>query len=173
MTFARQFVLLDPQQHDVKSFDCGKPDMNVFLSRYADKNKKLGLSATWILAKQQPQEDTKKALIGAYYTLASTTVSREQIPTDKNLPAYPVPVVLLARLAVNRCFQKQGLGEKTLVSALRQSVYLTDKGLPALGVVLDVLDNDALSFYQQFEVFQTFTDDPMRLFVSMNVLRKL
>lgn len=173
MTFASQFVMLDPQQHDVKSFDCGKPDMNVFLSRYADKNKKLGLSATWVLVTQQPQDDTKKALIGAYYTLASTTVSREQIPTDKNLPAYPVPVVLLARLAVNRGFQKQGLGEKTLVSALRQSVSLTDKGLPALGVILDVLDNDALRFYQQFEVFQPFTDDPMRLFVSMNVLRKL
>jgi hypothetical protein len=173
MTFASQFVLLDLQQHEVKSFDCGKSDMNVFLSRYADKNKKLGLSATWILAKQQAQEDTKKAMIGAYYTLASTTVSREQIPTDKNVPAYPVPVVLLARLAVNRGFQKQGLGEKTLVSALRQSVNLTDKGLPALGVILDVLDNDALRFYQQFDVFQPFTDDPMRLFVSMNVLRKL
>ena len=46
MRFAQQFALLDPQQHDVKRFDCGKPDMNVFLSRYADKNKKLGLSAT-------------------------------------------------------------------------------------------------------------------------------
>jgi hypothetical protein len=173
MTFASQFVLLDLQQHDVKSFDCGKPDMNVFLSRYADKNKKLGLSATWVLATQQPQDDTKKAVIGAYYTLASSTVSREQIPADKHLPAYPVPVVLLARLAVNRGFQKQGLGEKTLVSALRQSVSLTDKGLPALGVILDVLDNDALRFYQQFDIFQPFTDDPMRLFVSMNVLRKL
>ena len=173
MTFANQFVMLDPQQHDVKTFDCGKPEMNLFLSRYADKNKKLGLSATWVLVTQQNQDDTKKAMIGAYYTLASTTVSREQIPTDKNLPAYPVPVVLLARLAVNHCFQKQGVGEKTLVSALRQSVCLTDKGLPALGVILDVLDNDALRFYQQFDVFQTFTDDPMRLFVSMNVLRKL
>ena len=91
----------------------------------------------------------------------------------KNLPAYPVPVVLLARLAVNHCFQNQGLGEKTLVSALRQSVCLTDKGLPALGVVLDVLDNQALGFFQRFEVFHSFTNDPMRLFVPMNVLRKI
>lgn len=173
MTFASQFLLLEQQQHDVKSFDCGKPDMNQFLSRYADKNRKLGLSATWVLTTQQPQDNIEKATIAAYYTLASTTVSREQIPTDKNLPAYPVPVVLLARLAVNRCFQKQGLGEKTLVSALRQSVTLTDKGLPALGVVLDVLDNDALGFYQKFEVFQPFTHEPMRLFVPMNLLRKI
>lgn len=172
MAFAQCVVLLDPQQHDVKQFDCGKSDMNVFLSRYADKNRKLGLSATWVLT-EHTEDNANKALIATYYTLASSTVSREQLPTDKALPAYPVPVVLLARLAVNRCFQKQGLGEKTLISALRQSVHLTDKGLPALGVVLDVLDQDALGFYQQFEVFQPFTDSPMRLFVPMHVIRKL
>jgi hypothetical protein len=173
VTFAEQFVLFDPKQHDVKSFDCGKPEMNLFLSRYADKNRTLGLSSTWILPENLLQDEAKKAHIGAYYTLASTTVSREQIPTDKRLPAYPVPVVLLARLGVNNCFQKQGLGEKTLVSALRQCACLTDRGLPALGVILDVLDNDALGFYQRFDVFQSFTDEPMRLFVPMNVLRQI
>ena len=172
MVFAQCVVLLDLQQQDVKQFDCGKLDMNVFLSRYADKNRKLGLSATWVLT-AQTESDAKKSLIAAYYTLASSTVSREQIPTDKKLPAYPVPIVLLARLAVNRCFQKQGLGEKTLISALRQSVNLTNKGLPALGVVLDVLDKDALNFYQQFEVFQELTDNPMRLFIPMSIIKTL
>ena len=172
MTFNQQFVLLDTKQHDLKSFDCGKSEMNLFLSRYADKNRKLGLSSTWVLV-EEAEEDKGKSTIGAYYTLASSTVIRDQIPSTKKLPAYPVPVVLLARLAVNNRFQKQGLGEKTLVSALRQSVFLTDKGLPALGVVLDVLDNDALGFYQKFEVFQSFTNDPMRLFVPMNVIRQI
>jgi hypothetical protein len=119
------------------------------------------------------QSTAKKPIIAAYYTLASATVHREQISTDQKLPAYPVPVVLIARLAVNGCFQKQGLGEKTLISALRQCVTLTDKGLPALGVILDVLDNDALSFYQQFDVFQPLTDSHMRLFVPMNVIRQI
>jgi hypothetical protein len=173
VTLAGQFVLLDAKQHDCKKFDCGKPEMNLFLSRYAVKNRKLGLSSTWILPEKQLQDKFKKASIEAYYTLASATVSREKIPIENKLPAYPVPVVLLARLAVNCCFQKQGLGEKTLVSALRQCVYLTDKGLPALGVVLDVLDHDALGFYQRFDIFQTFTDDPMRLFVPMHVLRQI
>jgi hypothetical protein len=173
VAFASQFVLFEPGRHGVKSFDFGKPDMNHFLSRYADKNKRLGLSATWVLAQEAPPDPVGKTIIGAYYTLASTTVRREQIPAATNLPAYPVPVVLLARLAVSACFQRQGLGEKTLVTALRQSVTLTDKGLPALGVVLDVLDDDALAFYQKFETFQTFTDDPKRLFVPMNVLRQL
>lgn len=168
-----QFVLLDAKQHDLKSFDCGKPEMNQFLRRYADKNKKLGLSSTWVLAEQLAQNETKKLKVAAYYTLASATVSREEIPSDKKLPAYPVPVVLIARLAVNRVYQKQGLGEKTLVTALRQCVRLTDKGLPALGVVLDVLDQQALAFYRSFDSFQGFTDNPMRLIVSMNKLRQI
>jgi len=170
---ADQFVLLDAKQHDLKAFDCGKPEMNQFLSRYADKNRKLGLSSTWVLPEQLAQNEKKKSIVAAYYTLASATVSREKIPSDKKLPAYPVPVILLARLAVNSVYQKQGLGEKTLVTALRQCVRLTDRGLPALGVVLDVLDQEALGFYQSFDVFQNLTDNPMRLFVPMNVLRQV
>lgn len=170
---ADQFVLLDAKQHDLKAFDCGKPEMNQFLSRYAHKNRKLGLSSTWVLPEQLALSDKKKLIVAAYYTLASATVSRVHIPSDKKLPAYPVPVVLLARLAVNSAFQKQGLGEKTLVTALRQCVNLTDKGLPALGMVLDVLDDEALAFYQSFDVFRNFTDNPMRLFVPMNVLRQV
>lgn len=167
------FVLLDTQQHNVKSFDCGKPDMNQFLSRYADKNKKLGISSTWILPEKHLKETAHKAAIRAYYTLSFSTVVREQIPIDKSLPAYPVPAILLARLAVNRTFQGQNLGKKTLVTALRQCVVLTDNSLPILGVVIDVLDNEALSFYQKFKLFHPFTDNPMRLFVPINVLRQI
>jgi hypothetical protein len=50
---------------------------------------------------------------------------------------------------------------------------LTEAGLPALGVILDVLDEDALRFYQHYELFESFTDDPMRLFVSMHVLKQM
>ena len=167
------FALLDIQRHDIKNFDCGKPDMNQFLSRYADKNRTLGISSTWVLPEKNAPEAPQKAIIRAYFTLAYSTVSREQIPTDKKLPAYPVPVVLLARLAVNKSFQGQNLGKKTLISALRQCVNLTDNSLPVLGVVLDILDDDALGFYQKFNLFQSFTNDPMRLFVPMNVLRQI
>ena len=82
-------------------------------------------------------------------------------------------MVLLGRLAVDQRFQGQRLGEKTLVSALRHSVTLTERGLPAMGLILDVLDEDALAFYQRFELFQPFTDDPMRLFVPMKVVEQI
>ena len=170
MAFLQEFVLVDKTQHDLKRFSCGKPEMDTFLARFAVKNMKLGLSSTWVL----PVDDAaKKSQIAAYYSLASSTVSRESIPTNKRLPGYPVSVVLLARLAVDQQFTKQRLGEKTLITALRKAVELTTTGLPAIGLILDVLDEDALRFYQHYDMFEPFTDDPMRLFVPMNILKKI
>ena len=172
MAIQQDFVALDPSHFDVKAFDCGKPDMNSYLARFAAKNMGLKLSMTWVL----PGDELvmgEKTPIAAYYTLATCIVSREEIPTDERLPGYPVPVVLLARLAVDHRFQGQRVGEKTLVSALRHNVTLTERGLPAMGLILDVLDDDALAFYQRFDLFQPFTDDPMRLFVPMKVVEQI
>lgn len=116
---------------------------------------------------------TPKSPIAAYYTLAASTVTRQEIPNTNSLPRYPVPVALLARLAVDVNFQGQRLGEKALIYALRHTVRLCNEGLPALGLVLNVLDEDALAFYQHFAFFHPFTDDPMRLFVPMSALRKI
>ena len=172
MAIQQDFVALAPSHFDVKAFDCGKPDMNSYLARFAAKNMGLKLSMTWVL----PGDELvmgEKTPIAAYYTLATCTVSREEIPTDERLPGYPVPVVLLARLAVDHRFQGQRVGEKTLVSALRHSVTLTERGLPAMRLMLDMLDDDALAFYQRFDLFQPFTDDPMRLFVPMKVVEQI
>tara|TARA_R110001592_G_scaffold254129_3_gene517482 strand:- start:26859 stop:27377 length:519 start_codon:yes stop_codon:yes gene_type:complete len=172
LAIQQEFVALNPSHFDVKAFDCGKPDMNTYLARFAAKNMELKLSMTWVLPRDKPVTG-QKTPVAAYYTLASCTVTRDEIPTNDRLPGYPVPVVLLARLAVDRHFQGQRLGEKTLVSALRQSVTLTERGLPAMGLILDVLDEDALAFYQYFDLFKPFTDDPMRLFVPMTVIAQL
>ena len=129
---------------------------------------RLGLSSTWVLAVVDDDKQSEQLQIDAYYTLASSTIMREEIPADNNLPGYPVPVVLLAGLAVDEQFKEQRLGEKTLITALRKSVELTDSGLAALGVILDVLDGDALGFYQHYEIFEPFTDNPKRLFAAMN-----
>jgi len=170
LAISQEFVLVDKTQHDLKRFSCGKPEMDTFVARFAVKNMQLGLSRTWVLP---VTGEAAKAQIAAYYTLASSTVNRESIPADKRLPGYPVSVVLLARLAVDQQFAKQRLGEKTLITSLRKAVELTTAGLPAIGVILDVLDEDALGFYHHFEMFEPFADDPMRLFVSMNTLKQL
>ena len=172
MELSQEFVFVDSSKHDLKAFKCGKPGMDIFLARFAVKHGKLGISRTWVLPAIK-NGDSQKEKIAAYFTLSSSTVIREDIPFDKSLPGFPVPVVLLARLAVSDEYQGQRLGEKTLIASLRKAVELTDTGLPALGLILDVLDQDALKFYQHYGMFKPFTDDPMRLFISMHVLRQI
>lgn len=177
MTLLYTVESLDKNKHELKAFDCGKSDMDVFLSRFAFKHSKLGLSSTWVLAKELNSKANEKQRVKreviAYYTLASSTVIKSGIPTNQSLPHYPIPVVLLARLAVDKHYQGKGLGAKILVTALRHAVELSNQGLPAYGLVLDVLDDNALTFYQCFDFFEPFTDNPMRLFVGMNSIRQL
>lgn len=170
MPLEPSFIAADRNLHDLKGFDCGKPAMNEFLARHATKHSKLGLSRTYVLAEVS---NTSKKPIAAYYTLAASTVARQKIPAKLSLPAYPLPVVMLARLAVSNHHQGKGLGAKTLVYALRQAANLSKAGLPAYRLILDVLDDEALQFYQHFEMFEPFTDDPMRLFVSMKTLEQI
>lgn len=172
MALKQAFESLDKSSHDIKAFDCGKPEMNQFLSRFAVKHTKLGLSHTWILV-EETEATAKLSTVAAYYTLASATVDKSSLPIQKSLPRYPIPVVLLARLAIDTRYQGKGLGSKVLVAALRRAYELTSRGLPALGIVLDVLDAEALKFYQSFEFFEPLTDDPMRLFISMQSISDL
>lgn len=171
MKFCSEFVGLDVKKHHVKEFDCGKSSMNEFLHKFAAKNAQKGVSKTFVLAMQEGDEKEKQK-IAAYYTISVATVSRDDIPT-KGLPRYPIPVTLLARLAIDKKFQRQRLGSKVLIYALRHSVRLADAGMPTVGVALDVFDEEALNFYRSFNFFYDFTNDPMRLYAPMAELRKI
>ena len=170
MSLEQAFVAVNKAQHHLKGFDCGKPTMNNFLSKFAEKHSKLGLSRTYVLPEAT---QTEKAPIAAYFTLTTSSVTKEEIPVKQSLPQYPLPVVLIARLAVDIRYKGTGLGAKTLIYALRETVALSKAGLPAYGLILDVLDAEALGFYQHFGLFDSFTDDPMRLFVSMKTLEQI
>lgn len=174
MAFAQVFVALDKQCHHVKGFDCGKVSMNQFLSRHAAKHNKQGLSRTMVLTADEAIDNLgDKRRIVAYYTLASSTMTRESIPAASSLPRYPIPVMLLARLAVDKNYHRQRLGEKTLISALQHAQQLNQQGLPAYGLVIDVLDDDAMAFYKKFDFFELAHGDERKLFVSMQTLNQL
>jgi GNAT superfamily N-acetyltransferase len=169
-----EFLPLDPRTINVRTFDCGKEAINVYLRRYAAKNMALNLNRTFVLP-YTTEDSSEKLQVAAYYTLAHQTLVREELPDPSRLPRYPVPVILLAQLGIDQRFRRQGLGAKTLVYALRHAYQIANnpKGLPAMGVVLDVLDHDALAFYQSFEFFLPLTDNPMKLFVPMASLETL
>ncbi|GAB5415740.1 MAG: GNAT family N-acetyltransferase [Congregibacter sp.] len=169
-----EFSSLDPRTINVKTFDCGKEAINVYLRRYAAKNMALNLNRTFVLP-YTTRDTSEKPEVAAYYTLAHQTLVREELPDPSRLPRYPVPVILLAQLGIDQRFHRQGLGAKTLVYALRHAHQIASnpKGLPAIGIVLDVLDHDALAFYQSFDFFLPLTDNPMKLFVPTASLETL
>lgn len=169
---ALSIELLDKSQHNSRTFDCGKDGMNVFIRQFAVKNQKLGISRTWVFA----DSGSLKKEIAAYFTLAMQTVEPSDLHSDEKLPNYPTSVVLLARIAVDKRFQGQGLGKRALLVALAKALQASEQGLPAFAVVLDVLDvldDDALQFYQSFDFFQHFCDETHKLFVPMKAVKQL
>ncbi len=117
---AAEFVPLDARAVNVKAFDCGKDAINTYLRRYAAKNMELNLNRAFVLP-CTPDEKSEKSHVAVYYTLAYQTLLREQLPDPSRLPRYPVSVILLAQLGIDKRFQRQGLGAKALVHALRRA----------------------------------------------------
>ncbi len=151
--------------HVREGFDCGKPSLNDFLHSLVSRYEKRDLGRTYVAF----QEGDPRVL--GYYTLASGAVGAESLPAKqaKKLPRHAVPVVLLARLAVDRGAQGKGLGGFLLRDALTRSLDLAEKvGIHA--VVVDALDAVAKSLYERFG-FLPLTDDVMRVFLPLSTLR--
>ena len=145
----------------------------MYLRRYAAKNMALNLNRTFVLpyttedSSEKPRSPrTTRWPIRLWcakncQTRLACPLSRSRHPAGATRHR---PTVPSARP-----------GRKTLVYALRHAYQIASnpKGLPAMGVVLDVLDQDALAFYQSFEFFLPLTDNPMKLFVPMASLETL
>lgn len=173
MTPSIKFVELDKAAHDRKRFDCGKTVLNDFIHQSAVRHRSAGISKTMVLPTISNTED--KADICSYYTLSHTEIKRETLPSTlaKKLPRYPVPVLLIAQLAVHRKMQGQGLGKVTLIRALQHCLEIHTH-LPSFSVVVDALDADIELFYQQYG-FQSLGmhHGRMRLFLPMQTIIQL
>jgi GNAT superfamily N-acetyltransferase len=149
--------------HVRERFDCGKPSLNAFLSALVSQYEKRDLGRTYVAL----QGEDRRVL--GYYTLASGAVEAESLPASqaKTLPRHPVPVVLLARLAVDQSVRGTGLGGFLLRRT--RSVGLSE----ALGihvVIVDALDATAKTFSERFG-FMPLADDEMRLFLPLSTIR--
>jgi GNAT superfamily N-acetyltransferase len=165
-----QFVELDKSVHDRKSFDCGTPVLHLFFRQFAARHRAAGISMTVVLPAKENDAD-----ICAYYTLSHTEMNRLTLPNAaaKRLPHYPIPVILVAQLAVHLQAQGQGLGKVTLVRAL-QHAHEINEHLPSYAVVVDALDEDVQEFYEQFgfELLDTH-NHRKRLFLPMKTIAQL
>lgn len=170
---SRQFVELDKAVHERRSFDCGRDELNSFICQSAARHREAGISITMVLPAESVQGE--RAGICAYYTLSHTEIKSETLPASlaKKLPRYPVPVMLIAQLAVNNEAQGQSLGKVTLIRALKHCLEI-NAHLPSCAVVVDALDEEVEAFYMQFG-FNLLDQqgERTRLYIPMNTVSQL
>lgn len=162
------FLAPRPLQKDdpVTGFDCGKEALNTFLERFAIQSQQSQSAKTYVSL-------TGSGELAGYYTLAYGSVEHEDAPprTRKGLAKHPVPVMILARLAVARKFRGAGLGRHLLRDALLRTIQAADiAGLRA--VVVHAKDDEARRFYEHYR-FEPFPSDPLKLALLLKDLRAL
>ena len=154
--------------HDRKSFDCGVPELNEYLRRFARQNEAAGISQHFVALGSPGSHD-----VYGYYALSAGAVAFDHVPQDlrKRLPRYPVPVAHLGRLAVDRSAAGQGLGEHLLMDALARTLRAADEiGIHAVEVV--AINDAARAFYLKYG-FHPLKDDRHHLYLPMSTVKKL
>ena len=174
MSLGTEFIELDKTIHDRNSFDCGENDLNLFIKKQASKHMQVGISKTMILHDTTPQENNKYKIC-AFYTIAPSSIKRESLPAKlaKKLPHYPVPVFLLAQMAIRIDCQGKGLGKITLIKAL-EYLWQVNSQMTAYAVVVDCLNDNVKQFYKKygFEILCDY-NGKTRMYISMKVIKTL
>lgn len=143
----------------VDTFDCGQPDLNHYLNRYAWSNQKANSAQTYIACAD--------SIIAGYYSLSVAGVDHASTPPHvaEGLARHPVPVMLLARLAVDQGFQGQGLGAALLKDALLRTAQAADiAGIRA--VIVHTKNEAAQQWYLRFG-FEPGPITPFHLFLLL------
>jgi GNAT superfamily N-acetyltransferase len=157
---------IDPADN-VASFDCGHPALNQFLQRFALVNQKANSAQTYVCCEHET------GLVAGFYSLVVGSVesSASASRVVKGLARHPVPVMVLARLAVDQQHQSAGLGRALLKDALLRTVQAADiAGIRA--VLVHAKDDDARNWYLHWG-FEPSPTDPYHLFLLLKDIVKL
>jgi predicted N-acetyltransferase YhbS len=135
-------VELLTDRHRVEGFESGNAELDQWLVRTAPVAARAGTAATYVLC--------RGPRVVGYYALAMGSISHVAAPSRlrRGMPD-PVPVVVLARLALKRSEQGKRLGGHLLVDALRGCVR-GGQAFGARAVVVDAIDDRAAAFYRHF-----------------------
>lgn len=152
--------------HDLDRFDCGKEPLNRFLQRHALINQAANAARTYVVCSDGGR-------VVGYYSLAVGAVEHGSAPgrITRGLARHSVPVMLLARLAVDRTVQGSGHGKALLKDALLRTAQAAEiAGIRAL--LVHAKDDEAKAWYESFD-FEAGPTDPYHLFLLMKDIKAL
>jgi len=130
-------------RHNLEGFDCGKPTLTDWLLRHARQAQGSGSARTFV--------SCDGLRVAGYFSLTVGQVDTTEVPerARRGMGQYPIPVVLLARLAVDTDYQGKGVGVGMLQDAIRRTLLISEQaGIRAL--LTHPIDARADSFYRKF-----------------------
>lgn len=153
------------KHHDRTTFSCGIPELDRYFKEQAGQDVKRRTASVFVAT-------LENRVIG-FYTLSATAIARESLPVSiiRKLPKYPIPAVLLGRLAVALSMQGKKIGAILLVNAMKRAL-LASSTIGMYALIVDAKNERAKSFYQHFG-FLPLEDQAMRLFIPLDTIATL
>lgn len=150
-------------EHDLREFDCGRhASLTSWLKRFARMNQASGDTRTYVVH--------RGGSVVGYYSLAPGSISRREATAraSKSAPE-PIPIILLARLAVDQREQGQGIGSALLKDALLRA-YAGAEIIGGRAILVHAIDDEAAAFYRRYG-FEQCPGMELHLMLLMKDLR--
>ena len=150
--------------HPLEDFDCGKPALTVWLLRHARQAQGSGSAKTFVAC--------DGSRVAGYYSLTVGQIDALDAPARvrQGMGQYPIPLVILARLAVDLDYQRLGLGCSLLQDAIRRTIAIAEHaGIRAL--VTHPIDAEAAAFYRRFGFESTPAHDQQLILLLKDARR--
>lgn len=162
-------LVIEPlgSHHDRVAFSCGEPALDSYIQRQASQDIRRRVAQVFVALGNAPGR------IAGYYSLSAASFERDELPPalEKRLPHYPVPAAILGRLAVDRTFQRQGLGETLLLDSIRRVVRASEI-IAVYAIVVAAKNDSAVAFYERYG-FRALTTEQRRLFLPLQTFETL
>src|SRR5580700_3258295 len=158
------------EDDEVENFDCGDDALNNYLKRNAWTNQqKISIGVSYVAL-----DENAPLFVLGYFTLAMASVPRDAFPKKyvRGLPPYDLPLILLARLAVDRRFAGRGIGHALISEALRISLRVADE-VGCRCIITDAYQN-RVSWYARYgfvPIQGAAQSGPQRMFLDIRTVR--
>ncbi len=149
--------------HRRAEFSCGETALDEYIHRYARQQQERGFNRTYVAV-----PDDLPARIAGFYSINAASVLASELPDGLKLPRYPVPILRIGRLAVDRRFQGTGLGRRLLRHGLALAVELSAR-VGIYAVVVDAKHERAAAFYRKLG-FAPFAARPLSMYLPLATL---
>ena len=153
-----------------EGFDCGDEPLNNYLCRHAWINQqKTSIGVSYVAV-----DEAAPGMVLGYFTLAASSIPRDRLPKKltRGLPHYDLPLILLARLAVDKRFAGRGLGQALLAEAFRISLRIADE-IGCRCLVTDAYRHK-IGWYAKYgfvPIEGAIEEGPQKMFLDLRTIR--